>query len=65
MVVIKEPALMKLKVRVLMRLQRKITDEPGMFTFINVRCPIRSSVSYRAQIGRVSAPLKSKKVLSS
>ena len=59
MLVMKEPALMKSKVIVFMRVHRKMTYEPGMFTFINVRCPIRSKVSYRAQIGRVSAPLKS------
>ena len=41
----KEPALTKSKVRVFVRVHRKMTEEPGMFTFINVRCPIKSNVS--------------------
>lgn len=36
---------------------RKITVAPDMFTLIRGRCPIRSKVSYKAQIGKVSAPL--------
>ena len=40
-----EPTLMKSKLRVFTRVVKKMTVEPGMFTFINGRCPIKSSVS--------------------
>ena len=55
---------MKLKLSVLTRVVKKTTAVPGMLTFKRGRCPISTRVSYRAQIGNVSAPLITKETLN-